>query len=225
MGSDPALADVGTSQQPCPGDHAPSKGGQQRLGPRFDEALLFASGLHRQQVRKGTGGTPYISHLLAVCALVLENGADEDEVIAALLHDAAEDQGGEATVVEIASRFGKRVASIVSGCSDTLERPKPPAHQRKEAYLARLDDAGTPRSVLLVAAADRLHNLRSTLADHRSAGELLWERFKLSPAEQFWYHQSASDIFDRRLGGQLAEELKRLLPELAAATGGGSQLR
>ena len=143
------------------------------LGPRFDQALVLASDLHRGQERKGRG-TPYISHLLAVCSIVLDNGGDEDEAIAALLHDSAEDQGGQATLDIIKARFGPRVAGIVAACSDTFERPKPPALERKRAYL---DSDGTSCSVLLVSAADKVHNLRSTLDDYDEIGTGLWRRF------------------------------------------------
>jgi (p)ppGpp synthase/HD superfamily hydrolase len=173
------------------------------LGPRFDQALVLASELHRRQERKGRG-TPYVSHLLAVCSIVLDNGGDEDEAIAALLHDAAEDQGGQTTLDMIEARFGPRVAGIVAACSDTFEVPKPPALERKRAYLAHLDGDGTSRSVLLVSAADKVHNLRSTLDDYNEIGPGLWARFKLSPPEQLWYYRSLSDIYDRRLGGPMA---------------------
>ena len=94
----------------------------------------------REQERKGNQ-TPYIAHLLGVCALVLEDGGDEDEAIAALLHDAAEDQGGLKTLEEIRRRFGEQVAAIVDGCTDTYETPKPPWRGRKETYLEHLRSA------------------------------------------------------------------------------------
>jgi len=166
---------------------------------------------------------PYISHLLAVCSIVLEQGGDEDEAIAALLHDAVEDQGGQATLGTVASRFGNRVAAIVAGCSDSFSQPKPPALERKRAYLAQLDSGQAPRSVLLVSAADKVHNLRSILADYRSVGEDLWARFNLGPAEQLWYYGSLAEVFARRLGGPLAAELAELVADLktAARPGGG----
>src|SRR5690242_18239338 len=118
------------------------------LSARFDEALVYASRLHAKQVRKGSG-IPYIAHLLAVTALVLEHGGGEDEAIAALLHDAIEDQGGDATRQEIRHHFGEVVVEIVNGCSDTDRTPKPPWRDRKEAYIAHLHTA-TP-SILLVS--------------------------------------------------------------------------
>lgn len=188
------------------------------LGARFDAAFDLASELHRHQVRKGTG-SPYISHLLAVCSIVLENGGDEDEAIAALLHDAVEDQGGQATLDLINERFGDRVADIVEGCSESLERPRPPALERKRAYIARLDADGTSKSVLLVSAADKVHNLSSTLADHELVGDDLWGRFKLTPTEQLGYYRALANIYYRRLGGPLASTLAELVDRLAAVVG------
>jgi len=188
------------------------------LGPRFDQAFLLASELHRHQLRKGTG-SPYMSHLLAVCSIVLENGGDEDEAMAALLHDAAEDQGGQATLELIRARFGETVASIVEGCSDSFERPKPPALKRKRAFLARLDADGVARSVLLVVAADKVHNLRSTLADYHAVGDALWDRFRLTPDEQLWYYRSMTDVLSQRLGGPVVSALASLVAELAGVLG------
>ena len=120
------------------------------LGERFDQALLYAGRLHARQVRKGTR-IPYVAHLLAVTSIVLENGGDEDEAIAALLHDAVEDQGGASVRREIEARFGPRVAAIVEGCSDSQVVPKPPWRARKEAYIAHVQQASA--SVRLVSAA------------------------------------------------------------------------
>ena len=133
------------------------------LSPCFDDALVFASRLHAGQLRKGTP-VPYVAHLLAVTATVLEHGGDEDEAIAALLHDAVEDQGGAATRAKIRRRFGENVAAIVDGCTDADTIPKPPWQQRKEAYLAHLVGETSP-SVRLVSSADKLHNVRSIIAD------------------------------------------------------------
>ena len=144
------------------------------LSQRFDAAFKLASDLHRTQTRKSTQ-IPYLSHLMAVSALVLENGGSEDEAIAGLLHDAVEDQGGPATLELIRQEFGDVVAEMVSALSDTDEIPKPPWGARKEAYLRHLEDA-TP-AVLRVSAADKLHNVRSILRDYAVFGEDLWNRF------------------------------------------------
>jgi len=138
------------------------------LTQRFSQALVYAADAHQDQTRKGTT-VPYVAHVLAVAALALENGATEDEAIAALLHDTAEDCGGEPRLRDVRERFGSTVADIVWGCSDTMETPKPPWRERKEAYLHRLD-AESP-SVLLVSACDKLHNVRSILVSVRNDGE------------------------------------------------------
>jgi GTP pyrophosphokinase len=157
------------------------------LTNRFADALTYASQLHAVQVRKGTK-IPYVTHLLSVAAVVLEHGATEDEAIAALLHDAIEDQGGAPTREEIRRRFGDAVVSIVDGCTDAEVIPKPPWRQRKEHHIAELQHASA--SVLLVSAADILHNARAILADYRQQGEALWSRFRAGKEEQLWYYRS-----------------------------------
>ena len=186
------------------------------LGPRFSQALGWAAELHRDQTRKGTT-VPYVSHLLAVTALVLEHGADEDEAIAALLHDAVEDQGGASTLAEIRRRFGDRVAGIVAAVSDTDMVPKPPWRERKEGYLHHLADATTTTSALLVSAADKLHNARSILTDLTADGDQIWTRFNAGPDEQLWYYHSLVDILSSRLPGELTDELARVVAELERA--------
>src|SRR5581483_11417276 len=144
------------------------------LDDRFMRAAAKAAEVHRDQMRKGTE-IPYFAHLLAVCALVLQDGGTEDEAIAALLHDAAEDQGGEAMLGEIEAEFGSDVSEIVAECSDTFESPKPPWRARKERYIAHLPQAS--RSALRVSVADKLDNARAILIDYRCLGEDLWARF------------------------------------------------
>jgi (p)ppGpp synthase/HD superfamily hydrolase len=156
----------------------------------FESALKFASRLHAKQTRKGSDA-PYVSHLLAVAAIVLEHGGTEKEAIAALLHDAVEDQGGQATLVEIRRCYGKRVAGIVAACSDTDQLPKPPWHERKEAYVKRL--RSEPYSVRLVVAADKLHNVRHLLSSYRVQGEDLWSHFKGGREGTLWYYRAVVD--------------------------------
>ncbi len=190
------------------------------LKERFYAALDYAARLHAAQRRKGTD-VPYISHLLAVASLVLEHGGDEDEAIAALLHDAVEDQGGPETAAEIARRFGPRVAEIVAGCTDADTQPKPPWRPRKEAYLARLRMA--PCSVRLVAAADKLHNARSIALEYRSSGETLWGRFSGGREGTLWYYRAAIEALtaaDAALANPLVGELKRVVDELERLTAG-----
>jgi (p)ppGpp synthase/HD superfamily hydrolase len=180
------------------------------LSERFDRALLLASSLHRRQMRKGTS-VPYVSHLLATAAIVLEHGGGEDEAIAALLHDAVEDCGAE-QLQKIREMFGEPVARIVDACSDTDQQPKPPWRDRKEAYIARI--ATEPSEARLVSAADKLHNARCILADYREHGEALWDRFN-KDADQLWYYRSLVRAF-RAAGdhGALIDELERVVDEL-----------
>ena len=145
------------------------------LSRRFEDALTYATVIHAGQLRKGTG-IPYIAHILGVTAIALEHGADEDEAMAALLHDAGEDAGGLGRIADIRTRFGSKVADIVAGCTDAVTLPKPPWRERKEKYIAHLAaaDAGT----ILVSASDKLHNARAILADLRKEGDAVWSRFK-----------------------------------------------
>jgi (p)ppGpp synthase/HD superfamily hydrolase len=178
-------------------------------GEKFERALPYAAWLHRDQVRKGTN-TPYITHLLAVASIVGENGGTEDEVVAALLHDAPEDQGGEARLGEIRARFGDGVAEIVDGCTDTYETPKPPWRERKERYLAHLADASG--SVRLVSSADKLHNARTVLSDYRLLGEDLWTRFNGEKEGTLWYYRAVVGTLQG--DGPIVEELDRVVTEL-----------
>ncbi len=148
------------------------------LGERFEQALQFAATTHRTQLRKGSN-VPYVGHLLGVCSLVIEDGGSEDEAIAALLHDAVEDQGGGRMLEDIRVRFGDHVAAIVDACSDRVESPKPPWKERKAAYLEHLEHQ--PRAVLRVSLADKLFNARAILRDHLVVGEELWSRFQDGP--------------------------------------------
>ena len=182
------------------------------LSERFTAALTYATQLHANQVRKGSG-VPYITHLLGVASIALEYGANEDEAIAALLHDAIEDQGGAATREEIRRRFGDNVTAIVDGCTDSDTTPKPPWRQRKEAYIAHLATAS--HSVLLVSAADKLYNTRSILKDYRIVGESVWERFLGGGKEgTLWYYRSLVIAFYQTGTTPLIEELERVVSEL-----------
>ena len=190
-----------------------------QLTARFTEALTFAAMLHGDQCRKGTG-IPYLSHLLAVAAAVLENGGSEDEAVAALLHDSVEDRadrfGGSANLLAtIQGRFGERVAEIVKGCSDSETIPKPPWRERKERYLAHLAEAD--RSVLLVSAADKLHNARRILTDYRQLGEALWPRFNAPGRDILWYYASLVEAYrgSPLSPSLLVEELAEVVTDLA----------
>ncbi len=178
---------------------------------RLEEAFLYASRKHAMQTRKGTA-IPYISHLLAVAAIVLEHGGSADEVAAALLHDAAEDQGGHAVLEEIRIKFGDGVAQIVQECSDTFATPKPPWRERKQRHLERLRKAS--RSALLVTAADKLHNARAILADFRQLGDDLWERFEGGKEGTLQYYRSVVGVLQADGPAPLMEEFDRVVSEL-----------
>ncbi|MBE9225534.1 HD domain-containing protein [Phormidium sp. LEGE 05292] len=181
------------------------------LSERFAEALVFATQLHATQVRKGSG-VPYITHLLGVTSIALEYGANEDEAIAALLHDAIEDQGGAKTREEIRRRFGDNVTAIVDGCTDSEIVPKPPWRERKEIFIASL--ATALPSVLLVSAADKLHNSRSILKDYRELGEPVWQRFKGGREGSLWYYKSLVEAYRQVYFSPLIDELERVVTEL-----------
>lgn len=179
-------------------------------GARFEEALTYSVRLHRAQVRKGSN-IPYVTHLLAVAAIVGENGGTEDEMIGALLHDAIEDT--DTTREDIADRFGDEVAEIVEGNSDTDIMPKPPWRERKESYIGHVREAS--KSVRLVSAADKLHNARSVLRDLHKEGESVWNRFKGGKEGTFWYYRAMVDAF--KAAGSLndiVEELDDVVEEL-----------
>lgn len=182
------------------------------LGPRFDQALALASHLHRDQLRKGSG-LPYLSHLLSVAALVIESGGDEDEAIAGLLHDALEDCADQISADGLEKSFGPRVRRLVEACTDTPPGfsggKKPPWRDRKLGYMARLGSGEIPWRVSL---ADKLHNARSILRDHRAVGDEVWERFSASKEETLWYYRSLTEAY-RSAGadGYMLEELERVV--------------
>jgi (p)ppGpp synthase/HD superfamily hydrolase len=187
-----------------------------QLSSRFNDAMQYALELHARQARKA-GGQPYAAHLLAVAALVLEYGANEDEAIAALLHDAVEDQGGSATAAEIRRRFGATVADIVEGCSDSDTTPKPPWQERKAAYLAKLEQASP--SVRLIVAADKLHNVRSITRELRRQGDAVWKHFKAGREKTIWYYRTVVEILRRSGATPLVEELHEAVEDLAKMCG------
>ncbi|MBD2446056.1 bifunctional (p)ppGpp synthetase/guanosine-3',5'-bis(diphosphate) 3'-pyrophosphohydrolase [Nostoc sp. FACHB-152] len=181
------------------------------LSDRFTQALTYATELHANQVRKGSG-VPYIAHLLGVASIALEYGANEDEAIASLLHDAIEDQGGASTREEIRCRFGDNVTAIVDGCTDADTTPKPPWKQRKKAYIAHIPQASP--SVLLVSAADKLYNARSILKDYRLLGDSLWQRFQGGKDGTLWYYRSLVDAFKQTGNLEIFAELERVVTEI-----------
>jgi len=182
-----------------------------KLGPRFEDALVYATQKHSGQTRKSSD-VPYVAHVLSVAALVLEAGGDEDQAIAALLHDVVEDCGGAPVLEEIRHEFGERVARIVDGCTDTDEEPKPPWRERKERYLRHLQQGG--EDVRLVSLADKLHNVRSIVLDYRALGDKVWERFTGGREGTLWYYRALLNIYRKGAGSPWLDELERSVVEL-----------
>ena len=180
---------------------------------RIIAAMAAAAQIHATQIRKGTT-TPYLSHLLGTCSIALEYGADEDQAIAALLHDAIED--GEPTDAARATvwSFGPEVGRIVEGCTDADTHPKPPWRERKESYLASL--AAKDRPILLVSASDKLHNARSIVRDLRDTGEEVWGRFSVTKDQTLWYYRSLVTAYRANPGQTVAliDELDRTVGEM-----------
>lgn len=191
------------------------------LSSRFQEALVYASQLHATQVRKGPTPTPYIGHLLGVASLVLDDGGDEDEVIAALLHDAVEDRPADGrTQEEIRAQFGDRVHRIVLACTDSDPLagngdPKGDWHERKARHLRHL--AAVSPDVVRVVAADKLHNAWSILGDFRRIGPGVWHRFHAGEAQQLWFYRELITVLRQALGGaesRLVDELDRVVGKI-----------
>lgn len=180
------------------------------LSDTYDKALVYASELHRYQVRKGSN-VPYIAHLLSVSSRVLVAGGSEIQAIAGLLHDAAEDQGGQATLDIIHGRFGSNVAQIVADCTDSWTEPKPEWRPRKEAYLSKLPHKSIQS--LLVSLADKVDNAEAILHDYRNIGDELWSRFTGSREGTIWYYKSLSEIFSQVFPCALANELSRTVSQ------------
>jgi (p)ppGpp synthase/HD superfamily hydrolase len=175
---------------------------------RFDEAYKYAREAHADQTRKGTTA-PYIGHLMGVASIVLDDGGSEDEAIAGLLHDAAEDAGGRPRLEDIRARFGEGVARIVEDCTDSWETPKPPWLERKQQYIQHARAFG-PAS-LRVSAADKVHNAYAILRDLRNMGEKVWERFTATPDDVMAYYESLVRAYREAGGGRLVDELDRIV--------------
>jgi len=193
---------------------------------RLAAALQLAWELHGGQRRKGTE-IPYVAHLLGVASLVLEHGGDEDQVIAALLHDGPEDQGGRPVLDRIRHRFGERVAGIVEDCSDSLAsdpRRKPAWEDRKRRYLAHLDGSLGEGS-LLVSLADKVHNLGSTLDALRdpAVGETVWRRFRRSRESTLWYYRELLERFEARRTPALTPLIEEMRLRLSAIEAHGGR--
>jgi (p)ppGpp synthase/HD superfamily hydrolase len=193
---EPTILDVSAPETPDP-----SQAGLDR----FEAAFRLAARAHLGQVRKGTT-IAYISHPMAVASLVLEDDGDEDEAIAALLHDVVEDS--EVTVAEVAAGFGERVAAIVEGCTDAFTEPKLPWRERKEGYLARLP---SHPEAWRVSLADKLHNARTIAADLRRDGVATLDRFNGGREGTLWYYRSLADFFAEHRPGPMQQELEAVV--------------
>jgi len=195
-----------------------------QISPRLYEALQFTFKLHGHDARKAST-IPYMAHLLSVCAMTQQDGGDEDEAVAALLHDALEDKPEETSRKEITELFGERVVLILEVSIDTpLDYKggvKPPWRVRKEAYLAHARTVHP--SLLRVTIADKIDNARSILADYGRVGNELWERFNAGREDQLWYYESAVAAYDTAgFRGPLLEELRRLVVQLREQINGNT---
>ena len=185
-----------------------------RLTERFENAIVYALRAHGDQRRKGTE-IPYFAHVMAVTALVLEHGGDEDQAIAAILHDVVEDCGGLPRLDEIRQQYGADVAGMVEALSDAAPMPgeeKPPWRQRKQAYLDHLPDL--PERVRLISACDKLHNAGAILEDLRVVGLSVFDRFKGGRDGTLWYYRGLADTFDRMGPASVTRRLSAVVTDI-----------
>ena len=178
------------------------------LTNKLDRAFGYAHEVHDGQFKKGTS-VPYLGHLMGVSSIVLGDGGSEDEAVAALLHDAAEDHGVRARLDDIRSRFGDEVARIVEDCTDSWDTPKPSWLARKQAYIQRARTLPSPS--LRVSIADKVHNTYGILRDLRNIGEKVWERYDVSPDDVLAYYESLVRAYREAGGGRLVDELERIV--------------
>jgi (p)ppGpp synthase/HD superfamily hydrolase len=182
---------------------------------QFANALILANALHADQVYK-TSGAPFIAHPMTVCALVLEDGGSETEAIAALFHDAAEDQGGAETLQIIRDRFGDEVADLVEECSEPYVRPRAPWRHRKDTYLAAISEAS--EGAVRIMTADKLNNAGRLPIEYARIGHDLWDKFVASREETIWFYEAAYDALELRRGRDdpMIIELDHAVKKLAA---------
>jgi HD domain-containing protein len=182
---------------------------------QFSDVFQFAETMHRQQVRKGTT-VPYLSHVMAVSALVMENGGNLDQAIAALLHDVVEDCGGTPVLNEIRTHFGDTVANIVQECSDSiLDTPteiKAPWRIRKEEYIKSI--ASKSDNAMLVLLADKFHNSSALIRDLKRLGSQVWDRFNATPDESIWFYDEVAKAIQSRIQIPLVEDLIQNVEQL-----------
>ena len=180
----------------------------ENLTERLDEAFRYAHEVHARQSKKGTT-VPYLGHLMGVCSIVLDDGGNETQAIAALLHDAAEDHGGRARLEDIRSRFGDEVARIVEDCTDSWEKTPPPWVERKQAYIQHARKL--PPESLRVSVADEVHNTYGILRDLRNVGDAVWDRHDASADDVLAYYESLVRAYREAGGGKLVDELERIV--------------
>ncbi|MCL4694857.1 MAG: HD domain-containing protein [Candidatus Hydrogenedentes bacterium] len=180
---------------------------------RIDDAFAFAHRVHRDQRRKGSGA-PFITHVMSVAALVGEHGGDEEQLIAALLHDAVEDGEGRETLGEIRAAFGGRVADLVEGCTDAFVRPKPPWLERKENFIEAIK--GAPPDLRLIVAADKIHNVRTIARDLQEEGACVWDRFQGKRDGSLWYYTRILEVLSNGWQHPILDELRRVVEQLRA---------
>jgi len=197
---------------------------QRYLSPWFSDALRIAAELHSAQKRKKvTLEVAYVSHLMAVASLVLEDGGSEDEAIAGLFHDAMEDQG--VTFEKLEADYGPEVARIVLACSDAVPKPgdsKAPYLQRKKAHIAHLTAMGADTAVLRVTAADKLHNCRDIVSDLHDPKVGLAQLDKFNGGRQgtCWYYGQMLSVLETGLpDSRLTRALRPGVEELHALAG------
>ena len=188
---------------------------QPRYGKRVDEAFALVAETFRNKIRKQTS-IPYLTHLMQVAVWVWENGGDEDQFLAGLLHDYLEDIP-DGTAGELGERFGERVARLVVALSDTTVKPKPPWEERKRNYVEQLKDE--PAELKLISACDKIHNATRILEDFRDVGDEVFERFKPSKEQTLWYYRGVTDALGRGWDHPLVGRLRGIVEALHRETG------
>ena len=183
-----------------------------KLTDKYESALIFANRLHQKQIRR-INRTPYFAHLLSVSALVLEDGGTEEEAIAALLHDAIEDQGGKKTGDIIRDKFGNEIADIVEGCTEESILPKPSWRERKQKYIDNLRHSSP--EICRVALADKLHNTISNIEEYYQHGIDIWQNFGEGKKGLVWFYSSVIEaVRDTKYSGLLMDKLARAVSQL-----------
>jgi (p)ppGpp synthase/HD superfamily hydrolase len=188
--------------------------GKSLYSTRFLEALVVAAKMHEGQVRKGSE-IPYASHLLGACSIALDYGANEDEAIAALLHDAIEDIDPVEAAWAVVASFGPDVLRIVEGCTKVPSEVAGGSNESKRLYIQHISEC-KDHSILLVSGSDKLHNARSIVADVRRDGVAMFGRFRGTKAETLAYYRGLATAFldNTAANHDLAKEIDRVVTEM-----------